>query len=294
MTQAYFLILLLAAAYYDKYVVIVSGAATMLGNLIFLFVFPERFSYYNSAAAWAIIGSEFIASTLIAVLIAQNTFKLFNNVEAKEKETNKLIQILGGLIENIKQVVSSLTSTCKIMSESLSQFNQSSQEIAKSTQEIALGSSEQNGEIDRSLNKIMIKGEKDIKGDITLVGYSLGGSIALELALDKMPDVSNIVMLSSSAKWVLPGVVTQIVSDRQTAESLMLSEFTPASTQESIDYLKNNFDKIIAPDSVRVADMTAAMNFDRVADLKNLSVPVLLMVGEEIKINLHYFRIRHK
>lgn len=164
-TQCYFLMLLVASAYYDKTVVIVDAVVTLLANIVFMIIYPSEFLIMNNLPVWIFIMIEFTLASLIATLIADETFKLFRNAEVKEKETSKLYNYQQKITDNIKQVFNTLKSTSDNIYQSLDQFNEMSHQIAQSTQEIASGSVNQTHEVNESLNIFNQLSEKIINSE---------------------------------------------------------------------------------------------------------------------------------
>jgi methyl-accepting chemotaxis protein len=170
--QGYFLILILAIAYYDKSVVIVATISTIVANIMFALIFPDGFLIMNNIPVWIFTLIEFIIGAAIALIIADRTYKLFSNVELKEKETSKLFTYQEKLMSNVKQIFETLKNNSNFIYESLNNFNLASQQIAESSQQIALGSVEQNKEVEGTvaifseLADSIVKAEKEINNTI--------------------------------------------------------------------------------------------------------------------------------
>lgn len=166
--MGYFLMLILAIAYYDRSVVIVDGICTIVGNCFFAILFTDEFLIMNNLPVWIFILIEFIIAFGIALIVADRTYKLFSDVEFKEKETSRLFTYQEKLMENVKQIFENLKSSSSYIYQSLNNFNSASQRIAASSQEIASGSVEQNREVDSTVevfNQLagkIVNAEKDI------------------------------------------------------------------------------------------------------------------------------------
>ena len=170
--QGYFLVLILAVAYYDKSVVIVATISTVVANIGFALLFPSGFLIMNNIPVWIFTLIEFIIGAAIAFIIADRTYKLFSNVELKEKETSKLFTYQEKLMANVKQIFETLKNNSDFIYQSLNNFNTASQQIAESSQQIALGSVEQNREVEgtvgifNDLAESIVKAENEINNTI--------------------------------------------------------------------------------------------------------------------------------
>ncbi|MCR3760147.1 chemotaxis protein [Clostridium felsineum] len=148
MTQAYFLTLILAVAYYSKKVVIVECIATIVSNSILGFIFKDSFLKLNSFAVWIFLLFEFITAAAIAALVADQTYKSFIDLEEKEAETNKLLTYQTNLSNKVKSIVDTLKKSYTYIFESINNFNIASKQISESSQQIASGSINQNNEVE--------------------------------------------------------------------------------------------------------------------------------------------------
>ncbi len=140
MTQAYFLILILSIAYYDKNVVILNSIMTIAVNVIFAIIFPKQFLIMDNPAVWIYILLEFILASAVAGIITYRTYGLFENSEAKENKISRLFKYQEEVTENVKKVFNKLEDTSSNIYTSINQFSEISRQIAKATQEIASGS----------------------------------------------------------------------------------------------------------------------------------------------------------
>jgi len=140
MTQAYFLILILSIAYYDKTVVIVNAIMTIAVNVIFAIIYPQQFLIMDKPAVWIYILLEFILAAGIASIITYRTYKLFENSEEKENKISGLFKYQEEISENVRKVFDKLKGTSNNIHTSINQFSEISHQIAKATQEIAAGS----------------------------------------------------------------------------------------------------------------------------------------------------------
>lgn len=152
MTQAYFLILTLSIAYYDKSVVIVNSVMTIIFNLIAALIYPESFFLMENLAVWVYILLEFILGSFIAIIITGRTYKLFKNTEINEKKISDLFNYQEEIMENTRNTFDNLKKISYSIYKSINQFNETSHQIAISSQEIATGAIVQAGEAMEGLN----------------------------------------------------------------------------------------------------------------------------------------------
>ncbi|MBC2579604.1 methyl-accepting chemotaxis protein [Clostridium sp. DJ247] len=165
MTQAYFVVLILSIAYYDKTVVIANAVITIAFNLVFAIIYTKQFLLMDDIPIWIFIMFEFMLAATIATIIASRTYKLFENVELKEKETSQLFNYQEKIMENVRQVFNTLKSTSGNIYKSLDQFSEISHQIARSSQEIAAGSIIQTEEATGSLDIFNELAEKIISAE---------------------------------------------------------------------------------------------------------------------------------
>ncbi len=117
-------------------------------------------------------------------------------------------------------------------------------------------------------------------GNAVLCGSSMGGAIALELALRRHPSVHGVALLGSGAKLrVAPALIAQLTHDFQTAiRSLAPRMFAAPETRLVGDIVA----MLLATGSTQtVADFRACDAFDRVERLAEIAVPVLAITGAQ-------------
>ncbi|MDP4143647.1 MAG: methyl-accepting chemotaxis protein [Bacillota bacterium] len=164
-TQAYFLLLILTIGYYDKSVVIVSAIVTVISNAIGLIMYTPQFLLMYNIPIWIYVMLEFMLAATVATIAAGRTYKLFESVEVKEKETHKLFDYQERIMANVKQAFNTLKTTSGNIYKSLDQFSIISHQIAKSSQEIAAGSIVQTQESTGSLDIFNELAEKIISAE---------------------------------------------------------------------------------------------------------------------------------
>ena len=115
--------------------------------------------------------------------------------------------------------------------------------------------------------------------DVVLCGHSMGGAIALELALRHEPRLRAIVMLSSGARLrVAPAVLEQIEADFESAARELPRYFY---AQPSADQLEASTRMLLAVGAAQtLRDFRACDAFDRIDRLGEVSLPLLAFTGE--------------
>jgi len=152
-TQCYFLILILAISYYDKTVVIVNTAITILASIIFAMVFKHGYLLiFPTLQNCFFIMLEFLLASVIAIIIANSIYISFTKISLREEKSSKLLKYEKELIENVTQTVNALRNNSGFVYDSISDFNGSSQQIAESSQQIAAGAIKQKEEVDESMS----------------------------------------------------------------------------------------------------------------------------------------------
>lgn len=144
MTQAYFLYLILAIAYYDKTVILVNAVVTIGVNLVFAIIYTDSFLLMHTIPVWVFIMILYMMASAIAIIIALRTYKLFESVETKEQESSIVL-------DNIKDAISNLKNSSDSIYSSLDQFGSLSHQIADFSKEIADGSITETNEVEGSL-----------------------------------------------------------------------------------------------------------------------------------------------
>lgn len=145
MTQAYFLILILSIAYYDKSVVLVNAIMTIGVNGIAMFFFTESFLLMHITAVWIFVMLVFLLGVMTAYVICRRTYSLFENAEKQEKG-------MSALIDNVKGAFEILEESSSNIHQAISEFSSLSMKIADITKDLASDSTLQASEVNGSMN----------------------------------------------------------------------------------------------------------------------------------------------
>lgn len=144
MTQAYLLILIMSIAYYDKTVVLVNAAVTIIFNAVAMILFPASYLLMTNTFVWIFIMIIYLLATAAAYIISARTFRLFADVESKEAG-------MLALINNVRSAFDTLQNSSSSIYGSLNDLSQLSVEISNFTKEIAADSDSQTAEVSGSL-----------------------------------------------------------------------------------------------------------------------------------------------
>lgn len=130
MAEAYFLILFLAVPYYDVTMIGVCTAVTIIPNIIAMFIFPKAYLAMYPFSIWIFVWMVYVLAVLVAVFIVKRARSLFQTVEVKEHEMERLLSDVREAFEGLEG------SSAKIY-DSLHNFEASTTEIAATTGQIA-------------------------------------------------------------------------------------------------------------------------------------------------------------
>ncbi|MDE2483094.1 MAG: alpha/beta fold hydrolase [bacterium] len=115
--------------------------------------------------------------------------------------------------------------------------------------------------------------------EIVLVGSSMGGAIALELALRRLPQVAGIVLIGSGARLrVAPAIFESIERDFPAAARMLAGYFFADATPERVERAAAAMLAVGAEQTLR--DFHACNAFDATERLGEIAVPLLALVGE--------------
>lgn len=116
----------------------------------------------------------------------------------------------------------------------------------------------------------------EIAEKVTLIGWSMGGSISLTLAVKQMLEIKKIVLISSSPSWNIP----EIPRDKFDFKALALSETTTSSTDKMKEKLNSLLEDYAESLDSCMDDITAVNNFNLINEIKKINIPVLILSGE--------------
>ena len=114
---------------------------------------------------------------------------------------------------------------------------------------------------------------------VVLCGNSMGGAVALELALRADPRIAGVVLLGSGARLrvapaILDGLVRDFEATIEMLAGLLYAHPTPLRTAAAIDSMR-----AVGP-AQTLSDFRACDAFDVTGRLAHISIPVLAIAGE--------------
>lgn len=127
--------------------------------------------------------------------------------------------------------------------------------------------------------KLIEIGEIEKDSEITYAGWSLGGSIAMEIAI-KNKIINKRALSSNSPIWqTIPAIPADQFA--QIFEQMFMGTLSKDVKPARLDWIKNNFNSMLAPVPVSEKDITAADNFNVIDKLNGINIPVLMISGEQ-------------
>ncbi len=116
---------------------------------------------------------------------------------------------------------------------------------------------------------------------VLLVGHSMGGAVALETALEDPELLAGIVLVSTGARLrVHPAFINTLKEDPDSAVSFLSHAVGPVKKKDEIvRLLERSF--IRSSGRCALQDFIACDHFDRTNDIKNITLPALILCGKE-------------
>lgn len=144
MAEAYFLVLFLSIPYYDIAVVLWCAAATVLPNVVALFLFRDAYLAMYTFAIWIFVWMVYVLAVAATLMIVNRARSLFLNVEQKDGEMKKILK-------NVRSAFEGLQQSAEKIFDDLHHFEKSTSEIAASTVEISDSANQQIEEVNGTL-----------------------------------------------------------------------------------------------------------------------------------------------
>ena len=140
MTNAWFLVTVLAVPYYNLNVIKVNAIATVVPCAIGFILFPEAYTKMHTYSIWIFILMVYALLLMACAFITIRARDLFKNVEVKENEVEHLL-------DAVKTTFNSLQESTDSIFKSISGVEELSQEIVGATEEIAASADTQISEV---------------------------------------------------------------------------------------------------------------------------------------------------
>ncbi len=132
-----------------------------------------------------------------------------------------------------------------------------------------------------------IQKEKKLLGDnITCIGHSMGGFITLELALKKVPEIKRVVILNSGAHIKVHSKFMEKVKKGKVDKLYLFKCSGSFFHPRTYKFFIFNFAEMFKSQKVMCEDFLVVKNFDRRADVKNITLPALIATGAKERLTL--------
>lgn len=118
---------------------------------------------------------------------------------------------------------------------------------------------------------------------VCVVGHSLGGAIALRLAVDHPSVVHRLALVGSGARLrVLPA----LLEEARTSPATIMRTLMPLGFAPGNEALAAAYERALAPAAAGMAyrDLAACDRFDMMGDVGRVAQPTLLVVGEHDRL----------
>lgn len=117
---------------------------------------------------------------------------------------------------------------------------------------------------------------------IWLVGHSMGSAMVISAALDFPGEIDGIILIGAGSRMrVLPSLLAALQAGQKDPAMISLG-FSPAAPQALLEKEILAFQQV--PVEVLYNDFTSCDHFDRSEDVSQISLPALMIVGEEDKL----------
>lgn len=115
--------------------------------------------------------------------------------------------------------------------------------------------------------------------NVVVAGHSMGGAIALTLALRRLPQLAGLVLIGTGARLrVAPAILDNLVQDFEaTVDAIMQSAWSPGADAGWVA-LSRQIMLETGPDVLH-GDYVACNNFDVMTQLNQIQAPALVLTG---------------
>jgi pimeloyl-ACP methyl ester carboxylesterase len=119
---------------------------------------------------------------------------------------------------------------------------------------------------------------------VIMMGHSLGGAIAQQLALSEPRWLAALILVGTGARLrVAPSILDALLKTTAPAANLIADwSFGPSAPTSAVETVRNGWQH--TPRSITYGDFKACDGFDVMQKIKNILIPVLVLTGSEDKL----------
>ena len=122
-------------------------------------------------------------------------------------------------------------------------------------------------------------------GSAVIVGRSMGGAIAMDLAVRYPKLVDGLVLIATAAKFAIPPDRIsgfKAVAQGRAPQAFMIAGFSPKTVADNFNVIRESWMEQIKTDPrVRYTDMVACSEVDLRDEIGNIKKPVLVIAGAD-------------
>lgn len=131
------------------------------------------------------------------------------------------------------------------------------------------------------IEKFIQSEKKLLGGNITCIGHSMGGCISMELALRKIPEIRQLIILNSGANITLNSNFMKKVRNGKIDKIYLYKCSGSYLHPRVLMFFLKSFKQMIKSQSVMIKDFLIVENYDLRNNVKNITLPTLIITGEK-------------
>lgn len=122
--------------------------------------------------------------------------------------------------------------------------------------------------------------EKNSVKDPVLVGHSMGGAIAITLAL-RHPDILGMVLVGTGARLRVHSEILSKINENYEEATELIAKWSISPTSDPVIAERNAKEMLHVDRKVTYGDFEACNKFDRMSDVERISCKTLMIVGAD-------------